>query len=86
MAAPGRQRGRPKPAAAATARPKPVDSRTAPDTTPGPIQSVSVVNTAALRRLVELHCRGWLTRAEVEAEFGLPYDQLAAAARSWRLS
>ena len=77
-----------------------MDSRTAPDTAPGPIQSVSVVtldaptvtrgavNTAALRRLVELHHRGWLSRAELEAEFGAPYARLAAAARVpyWRLS
>jgi hypothetical protein len=46
------------------------------------------VNTAALRRLVELHHRGWLSRAELEAEFGAPYARLAAAARVpyWRLS
>lgn len=46
------------------------------------------VNTAALRRLVELHCRGWLTRAELEAEFGAPYERLAALAAIpyWRLS
>lgn len=46
------------------------------------------VNTAALRRMVELHCRGWLTRAELEAEFGAPYDRLAeiAAIPYWRLS
>jgi hypothetical protein len=36
---------------------------------------------------VELHCRGWLTRAELEAEFGAPYDRLAAIAATpyWRL-
>ena len=44
------------------------------------------LNTTALRRLVELHHRGWLTRAELEAAFGLPYEWLTAAARSWRLS
>jgi hypothetical protein len=46
------------------------------------------VNTPALRRLVELHHRGWLTRAEVEAAFGAPYDRLAviAAIPYWRLS
>ena len=46
------------------------------------------VNTAALRRLVELHYRGWLTPAELEAEFGAPYDRLAAIAAMpyWRLS
>jgi hypothetical protein len=76
-----------------------VDSRTGPHAT-GPPQSVSVavldrqrltragVNTAALRRLVELHHRGWLSRAELEAEFGAPYDRLAAVAAIpyWRLS
>jgi len=46
------------------------------------------VNTAALRRLVELHHRAWLTRAELEAEFGAPYWRLAelAATPYWRLS
>jgi hypothetical protein len=46
------------------------------------------VNTTALRRLVELHWRGWLTRAELEAEFGAPYDRLAelAVIPYWRLS
>jgi hypothetical protein len=44
------------------------------------------VNAAVLRRLVELHHRGWLTRAELEATFGRPYEWLASAARSWRLS
>lgn len=77
-----------------------MDKRTAPDTTPGPIQSVSVVtldaptvtrgavNRTALRRLVELHHRGWLTRADLEHEFGATYDRLAAIAAIpyWRLS
>lgn len=46
------------------------------------------VNTVALRQLVELHWRGLVTRAEVEAEFGAPYEWLAAAAAIpyWRLS
>jgi hypothetical protein len=73
----------------------PPGKRTAPVTTPGPprvavYDSLTVapgpVNLAALRRLVELHDRGYLTRREVERAFGAPYDRLAAAARIayWR--
>ena len=58
------------------------------DIAPGNRVTAASVNVAALRRLVELHCRGWLTRRELEAEFGLPYRQLTAIALApyWRLS
>jgi len=46
------------------------------DITPAKGTGAAAIVTDALARLLELHYRGYLTRAELEREYGVPYPVL----------
>src|SRR5258708_39324054 len=68
---------------------RPPDARSGPGQgqghpqTPQPnvVTAMVAADSDVLARVIDLHHRGYLTRDEIEREYGAPYDQVAASLR-----